>query len=140
MEWDCDPRWFDWTASEIAIKKRYLSLCLTHHPDKGGCTETFQSILTEYETLKKVFVAAVCTHEEDERDDFNSYSEAGFAWEDLRPAQWDDSNEIWDKDSQWKAENLHGLSKKEKEKAVCERMAQLRAGRAPTVTLSVSHL
>lgn len=39
------------SANDDEIRKAYRKLCLTHHPDKGGEAEKFQSIQKAYETL-----------------------------------------------------------------------------------------
>ena len=39
------------SANDDEIRKAYRKLCLTHHPDKGGEAEQFQSIQKAYETL-----------------------------------------------------------------------------------------
>ncbi len=39
-------------ATEQEIRKAYMDLALQHHPDRGGDTETFQSIQNAYERIK----------------------------------------------------------------------------------------
>jgi len=39
-------------ATDVEIKKAYRTLSLTHHPDRGGDTNTYQEINAAYETLR----------------------------------------------------------------------------------------
>ena len=39
------------SADAAEIRKQYKKLCLTHHPDKGGSEEAFQSVQKAYEVL-----------------------------------------------------------------------------------------
>ena len=55
-----DPDTFFDSCSSIneefkILKRQYLKLCLTNHPDKGGAVERFREIQSSFECLRGLF-------------------------------------------------------------------------------------